>query len=71
MSQASKKKGKETIQFSSVESELKLKPIQNLKKIQWIMLPTPLRIGIETKKDRLSQQALQKIPKKHTDFSLD
>ena len=66
-----KKKGKETIQFSSVESELKLKPIQNLKKIQWIMLPTPLRIGIETKNDRLSQQALQKIPKKHTDFSLD
>ena len=66
-----KKNGKETIQFSSVESQLELKPIEKPKKIQWIMLPTPLRIGIETKNDRLSQQALQKIAKKYTAFSLD
>lgn len=66
-----KKKKKENKYFSSTEANIFLKPTNKPKDINWITLPKPFYIGIETKKDRLAYDALQKIPKKYSDFSLD
>ena len=65
-----KKKKKENKYFSSTEANIFLKPTNKPKDINWITLPKPFYIGIETKKDRLAYDALQKIPKKYLDFTL-
>lgn len=70
ISSVRRKKGKDELYFSSTESQLKLQPIEYQKGNQWITLPKPFYIGIETKKDRLAYEALQKIIKKYEDFDL-
>lgn len=66
-----KKKKREYTYFSATEAQIYLQPTDKPKNVSWITLPKPFYIGIEKKKDRLAYDALQKIPKKHIQFTLN
>lgn len=65
------KDGREEVNTSSTESRLRLKPVEIPADMQWIILPKPFYIGIETREARLAYEALQNTPKKYEEFSIE